>query len=131
MGHFVSGTGPTSGAKFDYQLNGGKFEIQFSEDDERSIITQWTDRSRESIHAYAVKPVEVAIARYATEFSEIDDPLAYDFTYTVPINVSEIAIFVSDDGAVLVKVLEVESEPTTTSAQKYVKIQYEVRANGA
>ncbi|ABO23176.1 deaminase [Shewanella loihica] len=131
MEHFVSGTGPTGGARFDYQLNGGEFEIQFSEDDERSIITQWTNRGKDSIYAYAVKPVEVAIARYATEFSEIDDPLAYDFTYTVPVSVGEIAIFVSNDGAVLVKVLEVESDPAKTTSQKYVKIKYEVRPKSA
>jgi diaminohydroxyphosphoribosylaminopyrimidine deaminase/5-amino-6-(5-phosphoribosylamino)uracil reductase len=28
--HFVAGTGPSGGAKFDYQLNVGRFEIQFS-----------------------------------------------------------------------------------------------------
>jgi diaminohydroxyphosphoribosylaminopyrimidine deaminase/5-amino-6-(5-phosphoribosylamino)uracil reductase len=28
--HFVRGVGPAGGAKFDYQLNGGNFEIQYS-----------------------------------------------------------------------------------------------------
>ncbi len=126
--HFVSGIGPRSGAKFDYQLNGGKFEIQFSETDERSIVTQWTNRGANSIYAYAVQPVRVALARYAAEFAEIDDPYAFDFSHTVPVNVGEMAVFVSDVGSVLVKVVEVETGTTSGAAQRFVKIQYEVRA---
>jgi diaminohydroxyphosphoribosylaminopyrimidine deaminase / 5-amino-6-(5-phosphoribosylamino)uracil reductase len=126
--HFVAGTGPSGGAKFDYQLNGGRFEIQFSEDDDRSITTQWTNRGAGSIYAYAVQPLRVALARYAAEFAEIDDPLALDFTYTVPVNVGEIAVFVSDVGSVLVKVLEVSAGGASGAAQRFLRIQYEVRA---
>jgi len=125
--HFIAGTGPTGGAKFDYQLNGGKFEIQLSDSDERSIVTQWTNRGAGSIHAYAVQPVRVALARYASKFSEIDDPRAFDFTYTVPVNVAEIAVFTSDIGSVLVKVLEVEAGASNGAAQRFVKIEFEVR----
>jgi diaminohydroxyphosphoribosylaminopyrimidine deaminase/5-amino-6-(5-phosphoribosylamino)uracil reductase len=129
--HFVSGTGPTGGAKLDYQLNGGRFEIQFSDADKRSIVTQWTNRGEGSIYAYAVQPVRVALARYAFEFSEIDDPKALDFTYTVPVSDGEIAVFASDAGSVLVKVVEVHAGGTGGAAQRFVKIQYEVRANDA
>jgi hypothetical protein len=45
-----------------------------------------------------VQPVRVALARYAAEFAEIDDPRALDFAYAVPVNVGEIAVFVSDVG---------------------------------
>lgn len=128
MDHFVGGTGPSGGARFDYQQNGGKFEIQLSESDERSILTQWTNRGANSIYAYATRPVQVGLARYAVQFSEIDDPTALDFTYTVPVQVGEIAAFVSDIGAVLVKVLEVEAGPTDGAAQRFVKIEYQVRA---
>jgi diaminohydroxyphosphoribosylaminopyrimidine deaminase / 5-amino-6-(5-phosphoribosylamino)uracil reductase len=38
--HFVSGVGPLGGAKFDYQVKRGRFEIQFSSTDERSIVTE-------------------------------------------------------------------------------------------
>lgn len=125
--HFVAGTGPEGGAKFDYQLNGGKFEIQFSKADERSIVTQWTNRGANSIYAYAVPPVRVALARYAINFVEIDDPQALDFTYTVPVNVGEIAAFVSPVGAILVKVIEVEAGSTNGAAQRFLKIQYQAR----
>ena len=125
--HFASGVGPTGGAKFDYHLNGGNFEIRFSATDERSIMTSWTQRGQDSIYAYAVRPVTVALARYARDFAEIDDPEAFNFTYTVPIAVGEIAVFKSDVGAVLVRVEEVEAGPITGAAKRWVKLKYEVR----
>lgn len=125
--HFTSGVGPSGGAKFDYQLNGGNFEIQFSETDKRSIVTRWTNRGTNSIYAYAIPPVQVALARYAARFSEIDDPRAFDFTHTVPVAVGEIAVFVSGSGAVLAKVLEVNSGGASGAAHRFVKLQYEVR----
>jgi diaminohydroxyphosphoribosylaminopyrimidine deaminase/5-amino-6-(5-phosphoribosylamino)uracil reductase len=126
--HFVAGIGPRGGAKFDFLLNGGKFEIQYSKSDERTIVTQWTLRGRDSIYAYAVQPVRVALARYASEFGEIDDPRAFDFNYTVPVRVGEIAVFVIESGAALVKVLAVESGPDFGSAHTFLKIQYEIRS---
>lgn len=125
--HFVSGTGPTGGAEFDYQLNGGNFEIQFSDDDERSIVTRWTQRGSDSIYAYANRPLQVALARHAAEFSEIDDPTAFDFDYYAAIKVGEIAVFVNDSGAVLVKVVEVHAGPERGASHTSVKIKFEVR----
>jgi diaminohydroxyphosphoribosylaminopyrimidine deaminase/5-amino-6-(5-phosphoribosylamino)uracil reductase len=126
--HFTSGVGPVGGAKFDYQLNRGNFEIRFSETDSRSIVTRWTHRGADSIYAYASRPAQVALARYAQEFDEIDDPTAYDFGHTVPVHVGEIAVFTTNDGAVLAKVLEVDSGHGSAATQRFVKIQYEVRA---
>jgi len=128
--HFVSGTGPSDGAKFDYLLNGGNFEIQYSDSDKRTILTQWKGRGSNSIYAYAVQPVRVALARHAREFSEVDDPRAFDFSYTVPVEVGEIAVFVCDTGAALVKVTEVNSGPDYGSDHTSVKIEYEIRAWG-
>ncbi len=129
--HFVSGIGPTGGAEFDYQLNGGNFEIQFSEDDERSIVTRWTQRGGDSIYAYANRPLQVALARHAIEFSEIDDPTAFDFDYYAPIEVGKIAVFVNESGAVLVKVIEVHGGPDHGSTHTSVKIKFEVRQGDA
>lgn len=126
--HFTSGIGPSGGAKFDYQLNGGNFRIQFSETDERSILTRWINRGANSVYACAVQPVRVGLARYATTFGEIDDPRAFDFTYTVPVEVGEIAVFVSDCGAVLAKVIEVRNGDPGGAARRFVRLQYEVRA---
>lgn len=129
--HFVSGVGPSGGAKFDYQLNGGRFEVQFSEDDERSIVTQWSNRGNGSIYAYAVRPVTVALAKYATSFSDIDDPSAFDFNYTVPVNEGEIAVFLTNSGAVLVKIEEVNAGERDGASQRFVKVKFEVRASDA
>jgi diaminohydroxyphosphoribosylaminopyrimidine deaminase / 5-amino-6-(5-phosphoribosylamino)uracil reductase len=125
--HFTRGIGPEGGAKFDYLLNEGKFEIQVSPTDERTILTRWTPCGADSIYAFAVQPVQVALARYAREFDEIDDPGALDFNHTVRVSIGEIATFVSEVGAVLVKILAVESGPDYGSPRTSVKIQYSVR----
>ncbi len=126
--HFTSGVGPSGGAKFDYQLNRGNFEIRFSETDARSLVTRWTHRSPDSIYAYASRPAQVALARYAAEFHEIDDPGAFDFNYTVPVHLNEVAVFMSNAGAVLVKVLQIDAGHGSKASQRFVRIQYEVRA---
>lgn len=125
--HFKGGTGPTGGAKFDYSLNEGKFEIQLSPSDERTILTRWARCGVGAIYAYAVRPVRVALARYARTFEEVDDPRALDFNYTVRVAVGEIAAFVSPTGCALVKILEVESGPDYGAPRTSVKIQYEIR----
>lgn len=125
--HFTSGIGPIGGAKFDYLLNEGKFEIQVSETDERTILTRWSRCGVDAIYAYAVQPVRVALVRHAKEFAEIDDPKALDFNYSVRVGVGEIVAFVSEVGAVLVKVQAVESGPDYGSPRTLVKIQYVVR----
>lgn len=124
---FTAGTGPTGGAKFDYLLNEGKFEIQFSPTDKRTILTRWARCGVNAIYAYAVQPIRVSLARGACTFGEIDDPRALDFNYTVRVGVGEIAAFVSDIGCALVRVLQVESGPDYGSPRTSVKIQYEVR----
>ena len=129
--HFISGMGPSGGAELDYQLNSGNFEIQFSEDDERSIVTRWTQRSGNSIYAYANRPLQVALARHANEFSEIDDPTAFDFNYYAIINVGEIAVFVNELGAVLVKVIEVHGGAEYGGSHTSIKIKFEVRSSDA
>lgn len=125
--HFVSGTGPTGGAEFDYLLNGGRFEIQFSAEDERTMVTRWSLRDDSSVHAYADRPLRVALARHAADFSEIDDPTAFDFDYHAPIKEGEIAVFVGESGAVLVKVIQVHGGPDRGATHTSVKIKFEVR----
>lgn len=125
--HFTSVVGPTGGAKFDYMLNESKFEIQFAPGDARSIVTRWSTRGGTSIHAYADRPQQVALARFAREFDEIDDPRAFDFSYSAPIHVGEIAVFLSDDGVALVKVVEVEGGRDHGAERTSLKIKYEVR----
>lgn len=128
VGHFESGMGPTGGAQFDYMLNGGNFEIQFAETDQRTVVTCWSLKGIRSIYAYGGYPGKVALAKYAQEFDEIDDPLTFDFRNTsVPVEEGEIAIFVNEFGCVLIKVIEVHSGHRYGSDHTSVKIKYEVR----
>lgn len=127
VGHFVLGTGPVGGAKFDYTLNEGDFEIRYSETDHRSIVTQWTMAGKRAIYACARRPLEVALAKYANEFSEIDDPRALDFGHSIRVDEGEIVAFVGETGCALIKVLEVHSGPRYESDHTSVRIQYEVR----
>lgn len=128
---FTYGEGPAGGAKFDFQLNRGNFEIKFSNEDQRSIVTRWSRRGHDSIHAYAQRPAGVALAKYAEQFEEIDDPHAYDLNYTVPVAIGEIAVFASDDGAVLVKVVDLKSGSSSGADERFVRIEFEVRAGAA
>ncbi len=116
--HFVTGVGPRGGAKFDYLLNEGKFEIQFSSDDPRTIVTKWIGRGGNSIYAYAIRPVRVALARFAREFSEIDDPRAFDFNYTVGVEVGEIAVFISEEAPSSRRSLKLKAVPATVPSER-------------
>lgn len=127
QGHFQCGAGPHGGARFDYLLNEGNFEIQLSPTDKRVILTRWARCGVNSIYACAIQPVRVALARYARDFEEIDDPRALDFNYTIRVGTGEIAAFVSDFGCALVKVLEVESGAEYGALRTSVKIQFETR----
>jgi len=125
---FEIGIGPNSGAKFDYTLNGGNFEIQFSKLDKRTVITSWSTKGIRSIYAYGGYPGKVALAKYANEFDEIDDPLSFDFrNSSVAVKEGEIAIFKNEFGCGLVKVIEVHSGNDYGSNNTSLKIEYEVR----
>ena len=132
--HFEVGYGPDGGAKFDYTLNGGKFEFRFSKDDARSIDTRWGMIGKAAINASAISPAMVAVPKYADEFGQIDDPTAHDFNrHWQRIEVGEIAVFVNEDWSVLVKVIEVENGPDgarwgETSLATSVKIKWVVRS---
>lgn len=124
---FEKGIGPSSGAKFDYELNDGKFEIEFSESDSRTIITRWTKCGINAIYADARYTLGVALAKYATEFGQIDDPTALELKSSTRVGVGEIAIFRTSGGCALVKVLSVESGLDYGSENTLVKIKYQIR----
>jgi diaminohydroxyphosphoribosylaminopyrimidine deaminase/5-amino-6-(5-phosphoribosylamino)uracil reductase len=126
MRYFTSGTGPSGGAKVDHK-DGAKFRVQFSEDDERYMDIGWTVCGVDSAYGYAVKPVDVALARFATDFDEIDDPTAYDFGHSARIEVGEVGIFLGPEACVLVKVKEVQSGPTYGSKDHFVLFEFRVR----
>lgn len=125
---FEQGVGPKGGAKFDYNLNGGNFDIRYSKDDSRSLRTSWTLSGHRSIQALASSSIRVGLAKYATTFDQIDDPRALDFSkHVVRPNEGEIVVFISDTGYALVQIEEVHSGPDYGSTHTSLKIKYQAR----
>jgi hypothetical protein len=123
---FKEGFGPTSGARFDYELNGGKFIIKETKDSSNQIVTRWTKKGINGIYAYAVHGVEVAKADFAETFEDIDEIHQFDYeSHSVAVNVGEICIFKNDVMAVLVKVKEVKSGTKYGADETAVKIQWQ------
>ena len=122
IGQFRRAVGQQGEAFFDYLQNGGHFTIGVGRC--ADFKTTWTACSETAIYAldYAHN---VAFARYAKEFNEIDDPGALDFgKYTARVGIGEIVVFRNDDGYALVKVLEVMAEH---DGQTGVRIAFELR----
>ena len=119
--------GDRGNAAFDYRQNDGRFEIRSSVG---QFMTRWTPRDADSAYAYDSEH-HVAHARYAHAFEEIDDPGALDFSsYTVPVNVGEIAIFRNATGYVLVRIQKVYAGPDRGADHWELQFEYEVRAGG-
>jgi len=96
--------GMRGSASFDYQQNGGRFLINSGSG---PITTRWTQRGATSIYAIDYDG-HVALARYAQDFDEIDDPEALDWSnYTVGVDVGEIVAFRSTETYVLVRITQV------------------------
>lgn len=126
---FEQGNGPKGGAKFDYNLNGGNFDIRYSKNDPTMIRTRWTLSGSRSIQALASNSVKVGIAKYATAFDQIDDPRAFDFSkHVARPKEGEIVVFISDTGYALVRIEEVHSGPDYGSDHTSLKIKYQVGA---
>jgi diaminohydroxyphosphoribosylaminopyrimidine deaminase/5-amino-6-(5-phosphoribosylamino)uracil reductase len=126
---FEQGTGPKGGAKFDYNLNGGNFDIRYSANDPRTIQTRWTLSGHRSIQALASHAAKVGLAKHAKTFDQIDDPTALDFSkHVVRPKEGEIVVFLSDTGCALVRIEEVHSGPDYGSDHTSLKIKFQVRA---
>lgn len=127
---FTSGSGLSGGAKFDFTQNGGRFTISADDDpDSASWETQWTNCGASAIYLYGGHPGVVALARYANEFDEIDDPDALDYRGHSPkIDVGSIGVMRNEYGHVLCKVTKIE--PTLDyggTGNVSVTIKWEIR----
>jgi len=118
------------GANFDYQGNGGYYRIYFGPDDARFVDTNWGRKGKETIWARRGNSShQVAWAKFANEFDEIDDPTAYDFSNSsVGIDDGQIAIFLNTYGCAIVKVNRVTSGEPYDSEPPAVKITFEIRS---
>jgi len=126
MEFFAKGIGPSGGAKIDHR-DKGVFEVQFSPDDPRSMEIAWTVAGVDCAHAYAERPVKAALARFAADFDEIDDPSAYEFSHSVTVGVDEIGIFLGPDACVLVKPRKVQSGPRHGASDYFIHFDFVVR----
>ncbi|WP_169805875.1 deaminase [Azohydromonas lata] len=126
MDFFSSGIGPSGGAKIDHK-EPAKFRIQFSADDNRYMEIGWTLCGINAAYGSAVDPVKVALARFASNFDEVDDPTAYEFGHSARIAVGEVGVFVGPEACVLVKPKEIQSGPDYGAENHFVKFDYVVR----
>lgn len=116
-------------AKFDYTQNGGAYDVYLgAQEDALKWTTRWGKRGKGSIYALGGTKGIVAEARFAKDFTEIDDPDVFDFEHHfAQVREGEIAVFKNDYGHLLVKVLEVHAGPDYGSNHFSLKFEYEVR----
>ena len=69
--------GATGRATFDYKQHGGRHVVQA---DDVVFTTHWGERGGDSVYAQGAVG-QVAKARYARDFAEIDDPGALDWSF--------------------------------------------------
>lgn len=128
-GYFLQRSGLSGVAKFDFQQNGGNYDLRASESEDAAVWrTSWTECGTDSVYLYGGAPGIVAHARYAREFSEVDDPEALDFESTsVRLALGEIGIMRGGGGHALVRVLEVVAGERSGAPYWSLKIDYSLR----
>ncbi|MFI5743774.1 deaminase [Streptomyces anulatus] len=119
----------TGRASFDYTQNGGRYDVYLrTDDDSPKWSTRWSQRGADSIYVNAGVKGVVAHARFAREFSEIDDPGVFDFeSHFAVVNLGGIAVFRNNSGYLLVKVLEIHAGPERGADHFALKFKYEIR----
>jgi diaminohydroxyphosphoribosylaminopyrimidine deaminase / 5-amino-6-(5-phosphoribosylamino)uracil reductase len=127
VGRYRAAEGPVGTATFDHEQYGGRYSIYDGPEHAVEFVTAWTARGSNSIYAVDHSN-NVALARYAKEFSEIDDPGALDFgNYAVAVNEGEIAVFRAQGHHVLVRVEKVFAGPERGADRTELQISFEVR----
>jgi diaminohydroxyphosphoribosylaminopyrimidine deaminase / 5-amino-6-(5-phosphoribosylamino)uracil reductase len=125
--HFQRAVGLDGAASFDYEQNGGFFDLLADESSEVTFRTKWVRRGPRTIYIYD-SDNHVALARYASEFNEVDDPGALDFSnYTMPVDEGEVAVFRNSRGYALVRVDRVLAGPTWGDDRTEVQFRFELR----
>lgn len=117
-----------NGAKFDYSLNGGRFDIFVSQQQEVKVRTRWSQCGADSIYANGGVPGFIALARHAKSFEEIDNPDALDYEpHAIAVEEGEIVVFRNKTYSALVKVVKVKAGPDRGEKEKSLHIKYEIR----
>jgi len=106
IGQFRHAVGIKGKARFDYTQNDGRFAL-YSDDRSVRFETRWTPAGSGCIYPIDSQ-FNVAQTRYATEFSQIDDPSALDFdSYTCLLRVGQVGVFRNQEGYALIRVEKV------------------------
>jgi hypothetical protein len=120
-------TGDLGEARFDYTKNNGAYLLQGATFE---ISTSWSGAGHGSIHAYTgyAPGSTVAYARFASDFHEIDDPGALDYSsHNVTVREGEIAVFQNRSGYALVRIRSVLAGPAYGDDRWELAFDYALR----
>lgn len=104
--------------------------IQFSDTDVRTMAIRWSWSGKNQAFAYNSKDTDVALAREATEFAQIDDPGAFRFGDQARVSIDEIVVFRHPDAYLLAKVIESQAGMDYGDKHYFVKFEYQIRLRG-
>ncbi|WP_338495688.1 deaminase [Pseudomonas sp. WP18] len=122
---FSQSIGPTGTMTIDV-LEPETVTIRFSEDDPRTMAIRWSWSGKGEAFAYDSGGIDVALAREAKEFSEIDDPGIFKFGPQARVPIGGIAIFRHQDAYLLAKVIDSQAGPSYGDKHYLVKFKYEI-----
>jgi diaminohydroxyphosphoribosylaminopyrimidine deaminase/5-amino-6-(5-phosphoribosylamino)uracil reductase len=123
---FSQSIGPESGMTVDVR-EPETVRIQFSETDVRTMTIRWSWSGKNQAFAYNSTDTDVALAREATEFAQIDDPGAFRFGDQARVSVGEIVVFRHAEAYLLAKVLESQAGEAYGDKHYLVKFRYQIR----
>ena len=122
--HYTEAASTRREATFDFKQNGGGFVIRVGE---FSFRTEWGGAGPNAMYAYAL-PRHIGLARKAREFSQIDDPAAYEFqSHVEAVGLGEIVIYREGMHHLLVQVVGIDPGPDHGTLHTSVTIRWEPR----
>ncbi|MFO1728552.1 deaminase [Pseudomonas aeruginosa] len=124
---FSQSIGPTGTMTVDV-LEPETVTIQFSADDSRTMAIRWSWTDKGVAFAYSSPGIDVALAREAKAFSEVDDPSIFKFGTQARVPIGSIVVFRKHDAYLLANVIDAQAGPKYKDKHYLVKFKYEVRA---
>lgn len=123
---FSQSIGPESGMTVDVR-EPETVTIHFSETDLRKMSIRWSWSGKNQAFAYNSTDTDVALAREATEFAQVDDPGVFRFGNQARVSIGEIVVFRHPDAYLLAKVLESQAGEGYGDKHYLVKFKYQIR----
>jgi pyrimidine deaminase RibD-like protein len=122
LNRFKTATGDRGDVRFDYTLNGGKYTVSSSIGD---FVVHAGHMGFLGVYVYDYNH-NVALARFASDFAQVDDPGALDFAnYYTPVLVGQMACIRTSNGYLLIQIISVD----VTGGRREVTFRYEVRGH--